>query len=86
MRPNSESIVVENYGVDGPFMNESEFRSGSLVLLGHNLGYLEENKVREFVALASRMNSLHTLRSTEGIMNRVTALTFCYKCSLPSKE
>lgn len=80
IRPDSGDVSVENYGIDTPFMDESEYEPGSLILLGHNKGQINGQKIREFVFLATRLRSEHTLRSEEGMQNRVTALTFCYLC------
>ena len=62
--------------------SESELPPGSLVLIGDSHG-LPEDRIAEIVDLAARMNSTHTLRTSESVLGLVATVSFCYQCSPP---
>ncbi len=61
---------------------ESDLPAGSLVMIGDSNG-LPEDRIAEFVEMANRLNSAHTLRTTETALGKVATVTFCFKCSQP---
>lgn len=62
--------------------SESYIAASSLVIIGDSNG-LPEDRISEFVNLASRMHSTHTLRTSETLLGDVVAVSFCYECSSP---
>lgn len=60
----------------------SDIPPGSLVLTGDVHG-LPEDRIADFVALAARMNSAHTLRTSETVLGLVATVSFCYQCPPP---
>lgn len=60
----------------------SDIPPGSLVLTGDAHG-LPEDRIADFVALAARMNSAHTLRTSETVLGLVATVSFCYQCPPP---
>ena len=61
---------------------EADLPPGSLVLIGDSHG-LPEDRIAEFVALAARMNSAHTLRTSETVLGLVATVSFCFQCAPP---
>lgn len=61
---------------------ESDLSPGSLVLIGEPHG-LSEHHIAEFTALAVRLDSAHTLRTSETILGLVATVSFCYQCPPP---
>ena len=66
----------------GALPGESELPPGSLVVIADTHGLAEE-RIVEMVALAARMNSAHTLRTSETVLGLVATVSFCYQCSPP---
>ena len=73
------TATIENIGA---LPNESDLPPGSLVLIGDSHG-LPEDRIAEIVALAARMNSTHTLRTSETVLGSVATVSFCYQCDPP---
>ena len=73
------TATVENAG---SLPGEADLPPGSLVLIGDSHG-LPEDRIAEFVALAVRMNSAHTLRTSETVLGSVATVSFCYQCDPP---
>ena len=73
------TATVENAGV---LPGAADLPPGSLVLIGDSHG-LPQDRIAEFVALAVRMNSAHTLRTSETVLGSVATVSFCYLCDPP---
>ena len=57
-----------------------DLRSGTLYVLGNSHGEIDDRLKSDFLLLATRSNSAHTVRTTMNLSGKTATVSFCYEC------